>query len=268
MGLFGKKEEPVQTPPAEDPPQEEPKPEFVPKSEFDKAMAEIGNLKLQMESFGTPQPPAAPMPPAEDPGKKTQEEIAKIETELDSMDEAIDKAVFDGKGVGALMRRNSIEFNAFRDQGVYTLDKISEQVTSSQMPYLSVPEVKKAYDQSMAGVAAAQRMNPEVRIAMYNLAVGQNISKINEIEIQAALRKPAEDEPPASPGDVTPQSGRTRTSKGGEVPAIDEVLGRSDLDAIRAAGYRSPDEYYRKLGYEGWEDHYKKNKDYYEGEEA
>lgn len=278
MGIFGKKkEEPVIDPKNPDkvlPPDSDagelPKEEFVSKTDFDALKGTMDQINLKMEVFGQPQQaPASPSVP-----KVTLEEtVTKIDHEISEIDGKIDAAVFEGKGVAALIKKRDVlnekkmeskfdhKFEAFRSDGVQVLDNLAGQVTQGQMPHLEIPEIKKNFEDSLAAMAPEVRMNPDVRLAAYNLSVGQNVDKITELKVQESLRKV---DPPDPTTDPSLKVGRKVPGSNNEIPLPENILSRDNLDAIKAAGHSSVDSYYQKLGYDDWKDHYEQNKDFYE----
>lgn len=286
MGIFGKKkEEPITDPkppgdglPPDPKDGDPPNAEFVKKEDFDALKGTMDQINLKMEVFGQPQPaPVAPAAPAA-PKIGLEESVSKLNDQVADIDSKIDKAVFDGKGVADLIKKRDAlnekkmelkfdhKFEAFRADGVSVLDNLSGQITEGKMPHLTVPEIKKDFEASLASMAPEVRMNPEVRLAAYNLSVGQNVDKITELKLQESLRK---EDPPDSTTDPSPRSARKPPGDGkGGIPAPETILSKDNLDAIKSAGHNSIDSYYKKLGYEGWDDHYEQNKDFYEEGEA
>jgi len=250
------------------------KDKFATKEEFDSLKSTMEQINLKLEVFGQPAAaPATPTAPPVDTGAKLSTDIAKIEEDLAAIDSKIDEAVYAGKGVGDLIKKRDRlnekklelkfdhKFETFRSDGVQVLDQISDQVTQGQMPHLTIPEVKKNFEESLNAMAPEVRMNPEVRLAAYNLAVGQNVDKIADLKVQESLRK---EDPPDLTTDPSARTKRNSPDEKGKIPSPEDILSKDNLDAIKAAGHSSIDSYYKKLGYDGWVDHYEQNKDFYE----
>lgn len=272
-----KKPDPIKATPVVDPtkPPVDPvdPPEFVPKKDFDDLKTSLDAMSLKLDTFGQPQPaPVAPVAPVVD---TTAQDLVDINTKITAMDEKIDKAVYDGKGLGSLLRdrdallekritlNNKKEFDTFRTAGVQTLDNLSAQVVQSQMPHLQVPEIKMAYDSALAQMDPSVRMDPNIRVAAYNHAVGINVDKIVDAKVQETLRAD-----PANPQDPSNIAGReVNNPPGGAdgIPKPDTILSADNLNAIKSVG-KSVDGYYKSLGYKGgWNEFYEANREYYEG---
>jgi hypothetical protein len=253
---------------------ETPKPEidtnkFVSVDDFKSLKNSIESMRLRMDTFGQPQAPQPVSLPQED---TTAKEISDIDSKIEAMNEKIDKAVYDGKGVGALMcerdrlveRRleikNEAKFDEIRTAGVDTLDRLSDQVVRTQMPHLDVPEIKQTYETALSQMSPSIRMNPEVRLAAYNHAVGKNIDIIVKSAQHEALRSDT-----TLTNEASATTSRTAGAKSaGGIPSPHEILTKDNLDAISAIG-KTVDQYYQSLGYKGWEDHYEQQRDFYEG---
>lgn len=223
--------------------------------------------------------------PVEDPLKPKHDRIAKIDVELDALADAAEKANYDGKGFGEIVKKQnalnrertdlvadirSAATDPRLDVGIQTLDALSSEITAGKMPYITMPEVKASYDKFINQLPAQMRMTPEAKINAYNLAVGANLAAVQEVQKQEWLRS-NEEEAAVNTQDAgagASQSGRSQKSAGG-MPAPEDVLSAEALRSIRTTKHKTPDGYYRSLGYDGWEDYYEQNKDYYEeGEEA
>jgi hypothetical protein len=129
------------------------------------------------------------------------------------------------------------------------------------MPHYDI--VQKDVEAHLRQLPADQRMNPQVRKAAYQLAVGQNVDKIMAAQKEEILRSAAADLTMAPSG----QSGRnTGAQYGADIPDPKKVLGSDALTALRSKGV-SVDQEYQRRGYDGWEDYWNKvGKDYF-GEE-
>lgn len=257
----------TQTPPAVDPPKEE----FVQikKEDWDGVQDKLKRLDVFEQRFselGTPAQPAAPAPP---PGPTMDEQLADVDKEISAMDADVDKAVEEGKGVAALLKKrdalltkkNQIMVDSrvgeLSDRGFSTIDQLSDIVMKGQMPYLDV--VKGDYDKIIASMPQAARANPQARLLAYNNAVGQNVDKITTLEREKALREGA------ATTQTTPGApGREVVDGGDKAPKPEEVLSAENLEAIHGLGF-TVDEYYKRMKGKTWAEHYEESKEYYEG---
>lgn len=209
------------------------------------------------------QPQQAPAAPAAPAGPTLAEQLSQIDTQIESIDTQIDAAVSDGKPVSKLMReRDKLTKKQIRLEvkhedidpafatGIDTINQLSDTVTRGSMPYLNI--VQKDYDGALESIPADQRMNPKMRQAAYNIAVGQNITKIMEAENEKALRAQNEPDPP-------PPGSNSRSSENDQdtVPKPETVLSKDTLKALKMAG-RTVDEDCQKRGYKNWEDFWNK----------
>ena len=284
MGLFKKDDD--ATPPT-DPPVDDlgtPEPKYVTEEAFNKVSEQLDGMVKTLEGFQSgaayrpPDTPAALAAPVEDLHKASKERITQIDVELKDLAGKADDAVYQGKGVGDLMTRQN-QLYAERgelqgqiltqtsdprlDAGIQTLDALSTEITSGKMPHLAIAEIKGRYDHYIGQLAPEQRMNPEAKMGAYNLAVGENQKKIDELNKQVWLREAEEaatQDPPGGPGSRTPGTP-------GGPPTPEQVLSPEALKTIKGSRQQTPDNYYRSLGYEGWDDYYEKNKEYLAEEE-
>jgi len=249
-----------------------PTPEFVPKADFEAAMKRLDAFERSAGgNYGTPQPPA---PPASS-GPSFDEQIATLDKSLEAIDSQIDAAQEDGKPISALLRQRDkinsmkvrLEVNRDIDPklaaGMQTIDYLSGEVTRGKMPHLDI--VKKDYEAQLAGLDPSQRMNPQIRQAAYNIAVGQNIEKIvaaKEEEVRRSVTTAA---------NLTPDGQNARTAGanyGKDIPSPKDILGADALAALRTKGV-TVDEYYKKQGYKGgWPEFWEKRGKAYFGDEG
>lgn len=204
-----------------------------------------------------PQPPAAP------PGPTVADQLSTIDADLAKLDEQIDSQIEVGKGVSKLMRqRDTLNAKRLRlqiksedidpalSEGVRTIDYLSAEISRGKMPHYDV--VKDDMESALANMPASQRMNPEVRQMAYNMAVGQNIDKIADIQKEQILRESADS---LAAGTPPGNNGRNGQRGGEDIPKAEEFLSQTSLDAISSAG-KTPDEYFRRQGFEdgfaGW----------------
>ncbi len=267
-----------------------PEPEkFVSKEDFDKVVElqtqtakTLDQAMLRIDQFGAAQaaPPAAPAAPVADP---SVEKISDIDKRLKPLYESYDKAVYDGKGTGAIMQQiNNFErektvltnqamikseVGQVTEFGTDALGQISTEITAGKMPRLQVPEVKRAYDEALAAMTPANKANPQVLLGAYNYAVGQNIDRVIEIEQEATIRKAADDlANPQDPGASSGGRGAPPGDGSGDVKPED-VLSKENLMALKGVG-KTADEYYRSIDptCANFAEYYKKHKEYFDEE--
>jgi hypothetical protein len=279
MPLF-KKDEPVvtdgDTPPGDNPPGDDPPaPQYITAEQFAEQMKPLADtLGAISEKLAQPAAPAAPAAPAEDPHKTQKARIVEIDKQLGELGTQAEKAGYEGKGMAEVMsqqnrlmiERSDIQGQMISgqsdprlDAGFVTLDAISTKVTASEMPHLSVPEVKERYDFYVSNLAPEQRMNPEGKMGAYNLAVGENLAVIEAASKQAWLRE-------AEEGDTTttqdPAGGTgTRTPAGGDGGPLtpEQYFSPEAIRTIKASAHRTPERYVQSLGYKDWDDYTEKN---------
>lgn len=234
---------------------------------------EWNNMKTRLDSFERGfqagkqvQPPAQPVQPS---GPSFSDQIAEIDTQINALNTKIDEAVQNGKPVSKLMTdRDVLAHKRTRMQikhedidpafaaGVQTIDQLSDEITRGQMPHLSISEVKQEYDKALSNLTPEQKMNPQMRQMAYRMAVGkpENMQKIMDIQKEEILRsasQPPDDPPPSN----------SRTSGAGDqgvIPKPENFLSKAALDAISYKGI-TVDEYFRRMGHEGYEDWYRKH---------
>jgi hypothetical protein len=251
-------------------------PNFVTKEDFDKVVEQnqalaqkLDQALLNFESFGqqqrNQQQYQPPPQPAVDPNAT---KIATLEQRIADMDEAVDKAVYEGKGVGKLLRErdklvgqlNTIQTEQAISQrvgkleefGMNSIGQLSKEIVSTKMPRLNVPEVKRAYDDKVSQLPPEMKANPEALMQVYRLAVGENLETILGSEQESWLRSQAEtatQNPGASGGARGGANG-----SGSNIPKPEDILDKENLKAIRALG-KNVDSYYQSMGYKGgWAD--------------
>lgn len=208
-------------------------------------------------------------------GPTFSDQLKDLETQIASYNSQIDDAVAEGKPLSKLLNeRDALVHKRTRMQikhedldpalqvGIQTIDQISDTVTRSGMKYYDL--VKTDYEAALQTLPVEQRMNPQMRKAAYNIAVGQNIEKITEAQKEEMLRQAAAATIDPGPG---ASSRSTGASSGDTIPQPKDVLSPNSLAALRAVG-KTPDQYYKNLGYTGWEDFWiKRGKDYFGTEE-
>ena len=234
---------------------------------------EWGAIKARLDSFergfnNNPQPaalqPSAPQRPT------LESQLSEIDAQIATLDDQIDTAVSEGKGVSKVLReRDALNQKRTRLQikyedldpafnaGIQTIDQISAELSRGKMKYYDI--VKDDVEKTLRDLPAAQRMNPQVREAAYKFAVGENITKIMEAQKEELLRAETAAAAPPPPTN----NGRNTQYKDGEVPNPEDVLSKDSIAAMRSIG-KDPDTYYKNLGYTGWKDFWeKRGKEYF-----
>lgn len=193
-----------------------------------------------------------------------QDEIVKLEKQIESLDTQIDTLADEGKPTASLRKQQrDLEKQVTRLQiknedidptinaGIGVIDQISAEMSRGKMPYYDI--VKKDVEASLAQLPPSQRMNPQVRQAAYQLAVGQNVGKILAAQKEEVLRSAAQD-PNLTPG---ASNGRNGAKSDPSTPKPKDILGKEAIQAIKAKGLTVDQEYQRR-GYANWEDYWNK----------
>jgi hypothetical protein len=240
-------------------------PDFVPKSDFDALKGRLDAFEKGF-SLGNQNIPPSPPPPS---GPTLSDQVSAIDDSIGKLNKEIDLAVKNGEDISPfLSKRDNLTAKRLRLQiqsedidplkqfGTQAIEYLSDSVTSQKMPHL--PLVKDDMDRILGGLTPDQRANPQAREQAYNMAVGQNMNKIMDAQKEEWLR----DNPQPLP-DAPSQSGRDNDGDAGKAPKPEDVLSEAALYSLKQKG-QSVDDYYKSLGYEGWQDHYEKNKEYYE----
>ncbi len=231
----------------------------VPSDEWAAVKAKVDTFEKMGFNVQPPQPVAPPAPS----GPSFDEQIRTLDSGIAALNTKVDEAVTESKPVSILLderdkltqQRTRLQIKhedidpAF-SQGIDTINQLSETVTKGQMPYLDL--VKQDYESALNSMPVDQRMNPKIRKAAYDIAVGQNVTKIMEAETEKKLRKQSEP--------VQPPPGSNSRSSGGDqdtVPKPEDVLSRDTIKALRSKG-QSADDYYKTLGYKNWDDYWTK----------
>lgn len=262
--------DPMTGKPKIEPPPTAPPPNYVPQSDFDALRQRLDvfeQVGLQQQQRDVYSPPAGP---------SFDDQIADFDKKLEALDTQIDKAVEDGNAVSRLLReRDKInsarvrlevnrEFDPKFAAGVETIDFLAGEVTRRKMPHYDI--VKDDVERHLKSLPANQRMNPQVRQAAYQLAVGQNVDKIVAAKEEEVRRSVAENASMAPNGPNGRMSGGQGYSEG--VPDPKKILGSGAIAALKAKNV-SVDQEYQRRGYVGWEDYWNKTgKKYFDGEEA
>jgi hypothetical protein len=279
---------PEGTPP-ETPPATPPEGDFVPKADFDKLQEnfedvtkKLDEVNLRMEHYGQPQQPAAPAAPAgPTESEKLQDQIKDLNGKIGKLTTQIDEAYTSAQPIGNLLAKKDEliseragiqtelrmlpKITQLEAAGTQALDQLSQTVTESKMPLLSNSAVKQSYEEMLNTIDPSAKMNPAVRLQVYNFAVGQNHEALVEERLQVEARKETETVTTQQPGTTT---GRETTTESTGPPKPEDVLSRDNLDAIQSSG-RTVDGYYQSLGYASWDDFWEQTgKEYFteEGE--
>jgi len=236
----------------------------------------IEGLTASFRQFGQPSEPAPQRPS----GPSPEEQVAKINANLDQLYEQFDSAVQEGKGASKIQREISklenakadIKYGAqideLRSYGTFAIDQLTDKVVAGSMPLLSIPEVKGAYESAIKSMTADQRMNPEVRMTAYNYACGANMDKILDHKLQEHLRK-SEEETKTQPPAGKPGRTQEQADDPNRIPAPEEVLPPEAIKAVadHPKWQGNYEAYYKSLNYKSWEDYWNKTgKAYFRGE--
>ena len=221
----------------------------------------IAAIDEHSTQFATPAP-TAPVGPT--PEEQLTTHLSGINGEIAALGKQIDEAIITGgKPVSDLMAQRDVlterRVNLQTDhkladvasQGLDTISQLTSRIVADKMPYLNVPEVKKGYDTTLAGMSAAQKASPDAHKIAYDLSCGQNVDKIHTIKIEEANRQQAGD--PHVQGGSTGDAGTSRDpvipTKGVDGdPTFLDYFGQDMTDKITAVG-KTPDEWAKSMGY-------------------
>lgn len=228
--------------------------------------AEWEDIKRRLDSFDRMgasfnQPQASP-PPS---GPSFSDQLSEIDTQLESLNERIDSAVSSGEPVSRLLserdkltsRRTRLQIkhediDPALSSGLSSIEHLTSEITRSKMKHYDI--VKGEVEKALSSLPPEQRINPQIRQAAYNMAVGNNLDKIIAAEKEASLRAEHLSTSPTP----SSKSSRSSSSTSSDTPSPRDILSSAALSAIKAKGI-SVDEYYKKLGYkEGWSEFYTK----------
>jgi len=247
--------------------------ETVPKADFDV-------LKQRLDSFeagARSTQPSQPIQPATPTGPTIADQIGTLNTQIDAIDTKIDEAVQQQQPIAKLNKeRAGLERQVTRLQiksedidpamsaGINTIDMLSDEITKGKMDKLSIPEVKQSYDAALSQLTPEQRMNPKMREAAYNMALGANIAIITEATKEATLRSNTQNQLDPSNANNAREEGKKGN---GTTPKPEEILSKESISAMSTVG-KTPDEYYKGMGYAGWNDFWEKRGKEYFGDAA
>lgn len=207
--------------------------------------------------------PAAAQPPTPSaPTPSIDEQIAPINERIHTLTTKIDEAIAAGQPISDLQRqrdellerkitmRADAKLAQFSGQGFGALSDISSTIMRDKMPHLKHRPIRESYEAKIASLPAAARANPATLKAVYDLAVGENLSIVLESEQTEAQRRAAE------PPGVPPPPARTPTSPSGPGSPGDfaSVFGEDALRALRTAG-RTPEDFVKHLGYKSLDEY-------------
>lgn len=286
-----------QDPPAgTDPPAGDGEPTYITQAQFDEGLKpfqetmETVNKTLDaINKQPAYQPPAAPAALPEDPHKESKERIAVIDTELGDIADKMGDATYKGDAAvtsglvrqqnqltaerGELQAKINVAASDPRlDAGLQTLDALSTEITSGKMEHLKIPEVKARYDHYIGLMLPEQSMSPEAKMGAYNLAIGENLAILQDVQRQEWLRAAEEGgEGGEGGGTQAPAAGGPtgRQHPGGDGGALkpEDVFTSEALQMIKTSRHRNIENYVRSLGYSDWDDYAEKNKDHFGLEE-
>jgi hypothetical protein len=251
-------------------------PKVEPKVEELDIKETLGEISKRLDKFdgrfeGLTAAQSAPVVPAPvEQGPTVQDQIAEINKDIVAVTQEYDQAIKDGNPTGEILlkrdelleKRTTLNLTSHFDEkmaaGIGAIDALTSKAAEGDMPHLKIPEVKKAYDDMIATVPQAQRMNLEVRKGVYNLVVGQNVETIVKTTTEAALRQ--DPDPTQTPSGGT---GRDVDVDGDDaIPAPEDMLSAGALASIAGQGM-SVDQYYQKRHGCSWEEYYKENKEFF-----
>jgi hypothetical protein len=239
--------------------QEEVVPDFVKMEDYARLEGKIDALA---SVFSQQQPGTAEPAPT---GPTMAEHIAKYDEALLTLDEAMDKAVADGKPVSEIQRKREeiiqakadikygTQIQELQNFGINAIGSLTDEVIKGQMPDLAHAEVKASYDKALSGMPADQRMNPEARRIAYNFARGENMDRIIELEREKILRDVETGVTTVPGAAAAPALSPAGYPEG--VPDPKDHFTQDNFDALDAKG-QSVEDFCKSMGYDGWADYY------------
>ena len=234
----------------------------IPQAQYDTMQQNIGRLDYLERPGGqfAESAPIAPTGPT--PAEQLGTQVASINTEIATIGQQIDEAITGGKPVAELIAKSAslterkaslqtdFKLADVTSQGLNTISQLTSRIVADQMPYLSIPEVKRDYEGTLVNMSPAQKASPDAHKIAYNLACGQNTDKIYEVKTEEANRAQDNDVNVQGGGGGTGTARTPSTPAGNEGanPTFVEHFGQDMVDRITTQG-KSPDEWARHLGY-------------------
>jgi hypothetical protein len=156
-------------------------------------------------NLNRPAPAAAPTAPL---GPTLADQVGEIDTAVTALNTKIDAASAENQPISTLLtqrdtlmhKRTRIQIKAedidpAMQSGAQTIEQISAKITRADMKHYDL--VRDDVESALANLPVDQRMNPTMRTAAYNIAVGQNLDKILDAQKEEILR--AASPPPGTP---------------------------------------------------------------------
>ncbi len=240
----------------------------IPKEEWESLKTKLDHFETNLSTMANPTQQQAPMQPQ---GPTLQETISPMEQELEEVLEQIDSNIENGRGIKALnKKRASLErkitstrirhedLDPIRNMGMQTINQLTSEVSRSKMPHYEL--VKKDFEEFMSNLTQEQQMNMDVRQIAYNQAVGKNSEKIFQAQMEQQNREAAAKQAGIDANSVN----RPQKQKFGEVevPAFEDVMSTSAVQALREKGLTADQEFQRRGFAGGWPEYYAKHKDF------
>jgi hypothetical protein len=142
--------------------------------------------------------------------------------------------------------------------GVGAIGSLMKQQLST-LPYYDI--LKNDIDAALQQMGPAAQISPDAQKLAYDIAVGRNLGKIQQLDREKVLRESTAN---VSTGD-TNASGAFRSAHDEAVakklPTPEDVWGKEGIEALRYKGRTVEDEL-RHRGYESWEKYCKEHEAY------
>ena len=120
------------------------------------------------------------------------------------------------------------EIAPLRTTGSQALSELSGKLASADMPHLDIPEIKKTYQEKVKQMEAqGQVVNSQFHKGLYDLAVGENITKVQDKIQQGFLR-----EQETIVNVPTGASGRENASDSTTVPTVEKFFDQEALQKL------------------------------------
>lgn len=183
--------------------------------------------------------------------------------------EQINKALEAGEDVGSLIKKSAQieaerlrreqmqEMNNIRSIGISTMEELSNNVTSAQMPHVKSGLLAKEYETYLKQLPAEARMHPKVRMEAYYRVVGANEEKVKESMLEEIHRNKTDD----GGNDISDPNRSSHNKSQDAPPSVYDVGGPGAVAAMNAIGL-SDDEngrnrFAEKMGHKNWGDYVK-----------
>jgi hypothetical protein len=238
------------------------------------------DIQFRLDNIG--QPVNKQEPPAEDPAKKFDDQIKELDTQLKSYNKEFQDGLYTGTDTAAVMAKRDALMNKRAElatkkelalhnannktpdnSNLYgVIDNLADKVNADSMPHLKIPEVNKEYRALLDSLGEA-RIDPNLREACYQKAVGANFDVVFEKTQEANLRNDSDNDP-ANLDSPNNRSSRVK-NQNEEKMTPESVWGEDAVRQYESVGHTA-DTFVQSLqgGYKDFADYTEKMKDYFD----